>query len=232
MLFWQPVVEYQQIAAVIDSRTRMHGDYALAGRIAFTSVVRTHDGKSRTTLAGIGRSIGERFGRKIPCQHHEIVSFTRAIYAERTVTAMHEQVLQLHGTTLRNAPRNQCIVQIATIGHEIRFHEDLPYYRVDKRRMDAVSAKITRPRQSVGQFSDAVKTAFDTASVYFHFFNMPAKCPVEKAICKLYPPVLASTSSTSPAKYRPLTFNDSMVPGLTSSQCTPPAVTTAYSKGA
>ena len=33
-----------------------------------------------------------------------------------------------------------------------------------------------------------------------YFFSMPARRPVEKAICRLYPPVLASRSSTSPAK--------------------------------
>ena len=39
----------------------------------------------------------------------------------------------------------------------------------------------------------------------------PAKCPVDQAICKLKPPVMASRSSTSPAKYRCFTSLDSMV---------------------
>ena len=31
----------------------------------------------------------------------------------------------------------------------------------------------------------------------------PAACPVAKAICRLKPPVYASTSRISPAKYKP-----------------------------
>ena len=62
--------------------------------------------------------------------------------------------------------------------------------------------------------------------------SCPARRPVENAICILYPPVLASRSSTSPAKYKPLTLSDSIVYLFTSSHFTPPAVTTAYSNGA
>ena len=42
------------------------------------------------------------------------------------------------------------------------------------------------------------------------------KYPVEKAICKLYPPVSASTSMTSPAKYRFFMTFDSIVDALIS----------------
>jgi len=58
----------------------------------------------------------------------------------------------------------------------------------------------------------------------------PAEYPVENAICKLNPPVYASTSRTSPQKYNPLIFLLSIVFGLTSDKSTPPEVTTASEK--
>src|SRR5699024_97944 len=45
---------------------------------------------------------------------------------------------------------------------------------------------------------------------------------VDHATCRLNPPVSASTSSTSPMKYRFFTFLDSIVPGFTSFTETPP----------
>ena len=59
------------------------------------------------------------------------------------------------------------------------------------------------------------------------FYNINA--PVQSAVCKLYPPVKQSTSSTSPEKYKPGTSLDSNVFGLTSFVDTPPEVTTALS---
>ena len=58
----------------------------------------------------------------------------------------------------------------------------------------------------------------------------PAKCPVDQAICKLKPPVMASRSSTSPAKYRCFTSLDSMVEGLMSFTEIPPWVMIASAK--
>lgn len=52
----------------------------------------------------------------------------------------------------------------------------------------------------------------------------PAAQPVDQAICRLKPPVTASKSSISPAKYRPLTFLDSMVEGFISFTDMPPWV--------
>ena len=50
-------------------------------------------------------------------------------------------------------------------------------------------------------------------------------------MCRLKPPVSASTSSTSPAAYRPRTSLDSRVEGLNSFTSAPPAVITAASMG-
>lgn len=50
----------------------------------------------------------------------------------------------------------------------------------------------------------------------------PASIPVDQAIWRLNPPVTPSRSSTSPAKYSPGTFLDSMVEGLISRTLTPP----------
>ena len=46
----------------------------------------------------------------------------------------------------------------------------------------------------------------------------------DQAICKLNPPVNASRSNTSPAKYNPEIFFDSIVPGSISFTLTPPFV--------
>ena len=43
--------------------------------------------------------------------------------------------------------------------------------------------------------------------------EIPARYPVEKAIWRLKPPVTASRSSSSPAKYNPFTSLDSIVLG-------------------
>ena len=51
-----------------------------------------------------------------------------------------------------------------------------------------------------------------------------------QAICRLYPPVTASKSRTSPAKYSPGAFFDSMVPGSISFTATPPWVMMASLK--
>lgn len=69
--------------------------------------------------------------------------------------------------------------------------------------MHAVSAEITRTYQTVTQFRNpsgnpAADMSDDLHGLYF--LSMPARRPVEKAIWRLYPPVLASRSSTSPAK--------------------------------
>ena len=61
--------------------------------------------------------------------------------------------------------------------------------------------------------------------------ELPAAYPVEKAICKLNPPVYASTSSVSPQKYSPLIFLLSIVFGSISLTFTPPAVTIPSSIG-
>ena len=58
---------------------------------------------------------------------------------------------------------------------------------------------------------------------------MPAVYPVEYAICKLNPPVYASTSIISPAKYNPFINFDSIVEELISFISTPPAVIIASS---
>ena len=60
---------------------------------------------------------------------------------------------------------------------------------------------------------------------------LPASAPVENAICRLNPPVCASTSSTSPAKNSPGVFLLIIVPGVISSTSTPPRVTMASSIG-
>ena len=54
---------------------------------------------------------------------------------------------------------------------------------------------------------------------------IPARYPVEKAICKLYPPVSASTSITSPVKNRFSINFDSIVEEFISFTDTPPLVT-------
>ena len=59
----------------------------------------------------------------------------------------------------------------------------------------------------------------------------PAARPVAQAICRLKPPVYASTSSSSPAKYSPSVFLDAMVLGSTSPTFTPPAVMMASAMG-
>ena len=60
---------------------------------------------------------------------------------------------------------------------------------------------------------------------------VPAVYPVEYAICKLNPPVYASTSIISPAKNKPFTSFDSIVFGFISFVLIPPDVTIPSSKG-
>ena len=57
-----------------------------------------------------------------------------------------------------------------------------------------------------------------------YWIAFPAAYPVDQAICRLKPPVNASRSSTSPAKYNPFTSFDSIVPGSISFTLTPPFV--------
>ena len=60
---------------------------------------------------------------------------------------------------------------------------------------------------------------------------LPAKAPVLHAICRLNPPVWASTSIISPAKYRLWISLLRMVPGSISFTLTPPRVTMASAIG-
>ena len=53
---------------------------------------------------------------------------------------------------------------------------------------------------------------------------LPAAAAVDHAIWRLNPPVSASRSSTSPIKYSPFIFFDSIVPGSISFTLTPPFV--------
>ena len=62
-------------------------------------------------------------------------------------------------------------------------------------------------------------------------YIIPAVYPVENAICKLNPPVYASTSIISPAKYNPFIIFDSIVLGFISFTKTPPDVIIASSNG-
>ena len=43
-----------------------------------------------------------------------------------------------------------------------------------------------------------------TKKYYSKLLASPATKPIEKAACKLYPPVKASTSTTSPTQYKSL----------------------------
>ena len=54
--------------------------------------------------------------------------------------------------------------------------------------------------------------------------DFPAAYAVDQAICKLKPPVYASQSMISPAKYRPETSLDSMVFGSICDTLMPPEV--------
>src|SRR5699024_6529448 len=64
-----------------------------------------------------------------------------------------------------------------------------------------------------------------------NFTACAAQYPVEKAACKLKPPVIPCTSNTSPMKNTPFFNFDSMVFGSTSFTLTPPAVTMAVEIG-
>ena len=61
--------------------------------------------------------------------------------------------------------------------------------------------------------------------------DSPARYPVENAACRLYPPVIPSTSIISPQKNKPITIRDSIVWGFISSNATPPRVMVASSMG-
>src|SRR4030043_939443 len=61
--------------------------------------------------------------------------------------------------------------------------------------------------------------------------DSPARYPVENAACRLYPPVVPSTSILPPQKNKPRTLRDSIVWGFISSNDTPPRVMVASSMG-
>src|SRR4030043_1132526 len=61
--------------------------------------------------------------------------------------------------------------------------------------------------------------------------DSPARYPVENAACRLYPPVVPSTSIISPQKNKSCPLRDSIVRGFISSNDTPPRVTVASSMG-
>lgn len=128
----------------------------------------------------------------------------RTIQAKRTVTAMNRHVLQLYRPAFGHSGTAQRPIQPPIAGQQLAAHENFPYNIIYERRMDSVPAEITGADKPVVQFCDpSVKTQSDSAAADPHlpyFFSMPARRPVEKAICRLYPPVLASRSSTSPAK--------------------------------
>ena len=117
---------------------------------------------------------------------------------------MNRHVLQLYRPAFGHSGTAQRPVQPPVARQQLAAHEDLPYNIIYEGRMDSVPPKITGADQPVVQFCDpSVKTQSDSAAADPHlpyFFSMPARRPVEKAICRLYPPVLASRSSTSPAK--------------------------------
>ena len=58
----------------------------------------------------------------------------------------------------------------------------------------------------------------------------PANQPLVQQCWKLNPPVIPSTSNTSPAKYNPLHIKLSIVLKLTSSNETPPDITNSSKK--
>ncbi len=115
-------------------------------------------------------------------------------------------------------------------------HNRVAHYAVHKRRVDFAAAEVPNPHQStrVARRSRQTPPRSGQPLFYvapFHTLSCAASRPVENAICKLYPPVSASRSSTSPANHNPFATRECIVSGSTSSSATPPAVTTACSHG-
>ena len=100
---------------------------------------------------------------------------------------MNRQILQLHGPRLGHSGRQQRTAELPVAGQQTVPHEDLPHKVVDIGRMHPVPAEIAHPDEAGAQLRDPPREAGSDMSARLHryFFSMPAKRPVEKAICRL-----------------------------------------------
>lgn len=195
------VVEDEQITAVIHRRRAVHRNDLPAEGLTFPVGIGRKE-RQRTAPHGRGAHQRENLRPRQSTRHHTQLGIC-TIHAKRCITAMDRQILQLHGPLSGDTGLKQRTVELPIARKQVDAHENLPHQIVDERRMYAVSAEITRAYQTVAQLCNPSGNPAADMSDDLHgryFLSMPARRPVEKAIWRLYPPVLASRSSTSPAK--------------------------------
>ena len=193
------VVEQQQIPPVIHRSRRVRLRDAAAELRSLLTVIRPHQADG---CAPFFRPVHESEGfgcRHLVRQHVQLDRF-RTIHAKRSVPAVMQQILQLRGTPRRHAGSTKRLVESPVAGRKSAPHKNFPHQCVHERGVNSVPAEMAGAGEPVPQPLHPAGKAANISPSAVHCFSMPASRPVEKAICRLYPPVSASRSSTSPAK--------------------------------
>lgn len=155
MLFRKVVVEYDQVAPIVDRRRAVFGNDLRAQRLAFASLVRRHD-DDRMTCGGSRTYQCQRLLSRKIAQRHAQVGISTVQRPSGTV-AMDGEILQLHGTTMRNASTAQRLVERAVALQQRMAHEDLADDGIDVRRMDSMAPEITGPCKPVAEVGHSAR---------------------------------------------------------------------------
>lgn len=178
------IVEYQQIAPIIDRRGAVSGHDGSAHPFPVAVGIRFHHGDRSASPTG-----GPHQPERLRLRQHARCNAQlgrRLVDRESAVFAVGHQVLQLHRPALGNPRRNERIPQRSLRREQSVRHENLPDDRIDERRMHAVSAEITRPREPIAKLPDPGRQVrqpnIPPSQRHLRLFNIPAIRPVEKAI--------------------------------------------------
>lgn len=193
------VVKNEQIAPIIHCRRTMFPHNPAAQFPTHDISIRLHY-TERCPRFGCSSDCGQDPILRIVSGQHTQRSVFFTIHPKGLITAMRKEILELDSPSGRDSRTTQRFIKPTVISLNRMFHEDLPDNIIYERRMNAVSTEIAGPRQASQHLGDHRNTTGAFIQESFHRLSMPANRPVEKAICKLYPPVFASRSNTSPAK--------------------------------
>ena len=105
---------------------------------------------------------------------------------------------KLHLNVGQSSDNLFCVLGVNALSYRIKSDRSVECTGINIDVAELLCDKLCRAALSCT--GRAVNSNIYSHKIYLRYTFSPAKRPVEKAICKLNPPVYASTSITSPAK--------------------------------